>query len=228
MSKLTESVWAAHAAEEAGDRRVLKRAMICAAIVHVVILLVTVPASFTEPPPEDDEARPVFVVQTPRFKPPPPEPEPEPPRQQPTKSIPVPDMTPDDPEPVVLEPPPMLEPMIDIPISIPDAPPAPPPPEAPKMLRVGVDVTPPERLHYVAPQYTEAARRARVSGPVVLELTIDRQGEVTDVKVLKEQPLGLTDAAVRAAEQWRFEPSTADGEPVSVKYVLTVRYGLTS
>jgi hypothetical protein len=33
-------------------------------------------------------------------------------------------------------------------------------------------------------------------------------------------------AAVEAVRQWRFEPSILDGEPVAVRYILTIRFSL--
>ena len=55
----------------------------------------------------------------------------------------------------------------------------------------------------------------------------ERQGTVADVKVLRPLGLGLTESAVEAAWQWRFEPSTLDGRPVSVIYQLSVIFTLS-
>jgi protein TonB len=100
------------------------------------------------------------------------------------------------------------------------------PPEATR-YRVGVDVGEPTRLFAPSPVYPRAALAARLEGVVVLECTIDCAGRVADVTVLRPAPLGLTEAAVEAVRQWRFEPSTVDGEPVEVLYVLTVRFILS-
>lgn len=85
----------------------------------------------------------------------------------------------------------------------------------------------PVRLGGFDPSYTAAARRARVEGVVILDAVIDRIGQVTDVKVLKALSLGLTESAVRAVESWRFEPARLGGRPISVRYNLTVRFGLS-
>ena len=76
------------------------------------------------------------------------------------------------------------------------------------------------------PVYPEAARRARIQGVVVLECTIGKDGRVQNVKVLRGLPLGLTETAVDAVNKWRFEPSTLNGKPVEVLYILTVRFNL--
>ena len=93
-------------------------------------------------------------------------------------------------------------------------------------LPVGGDVLPPEKLFAPSPRYTEPARRARVEGLVFLAAVIDREGVVREVEVLRGLPLGLTDAAVRAVERWRFRPGTLNGRPVAVHYNLTVRYSM--
>lgn len=90
--------------------------------------------------------------------------------------------------------------------------------------RVGDKVSPPQKIAGVAPVYTELARRARVSGTVVVEAIIDEQGDVVNARVLKGQPLGLDQAAVDAIKTWKFKPALKEGKPVKVYYVLTVNF----
>lgn len=56
------------------------------------------------------------------------------------------------------------------------------------------------------PDYPPVARKARVSGIVILELFIDEHGAVEKVTVLKPLPFGLDDAARQAVSAWRFRP----------------------
>ncbi len=65
------------------------------------------------------------------------------------------------------------------------------------------------------PQYTEEARRAQVSGTVVLRAVFSADGTVQRVLVARSLPHGLTEAAVRAARRIKFVPATRDGRPVS-------------
>ena len=55
---------------------------------------------------------------------------------------------------------------------------APPPPKPDAPLRVGGDVKAPVAINKVDPQYPEVARKARISGIVIVECTISRNGDV--------------------------------------------------
>ena len=111
---------------------------------------------------------------------------------------------------------------------------APPPAKSPPVaeprfehpVRVGGDVTRPELLSRVDPEYTWEARRARIQGVVIVEVVIDTAGRVTDVKVLKPLPMGLDRAAVAAVKRWTFRPAMYQGKPVAVHYNLTVNFRL--
>ncbi len=106
----------------------------------------------------------------------------------------------------------------------PPPPPAPEPPAGP--LRVGGDVKAPVAINRAKPDYTDAARKARVTGVVVVEAIVNKQGEVEQVKILKGLPLGLSEQAVDAVKKWRFHPGTLNGQPVEVIFDLTVNFTL--
>jgi TonB family protein len=57
----------------------------------------------------------------------------------------------------------------------------------------------------VAPVYPEIAKRMKISGEVRLEVTVDPEGKVTDVKKLSGNTM-LSAAAEDAVRKWRFEP----------------------
>jgi protein TonB len=101
---------------------------------------------------------------------------------------------------------------------------APAPPEGP--LPVGGDVKAPIAINRAKPDYTDAARKARVTGVVVVEAIVNKQGEVEQVKVLKGLPMGLSEQAVEAVKKWRFHPGTLNGQPVEVIFDLTVNFTL--
>jgi len=97
-------------------------------------------------------------------------------------------------------------------------------PEEP--MRVGLDVQEPRKIFTPAPKYTKKARKARVQGPVIVQVIIDRDGKVMDIKVLKGLSHGLTEEAVKAIRRWTFRPATFQGKPVPVFYTLTVNFRL--
>ena len=103
-------------------------------------------------------------------------------------------------------------------------PPPPPPPLVPK--RVGGDIRAPALRHRVEPVYPPIAVANRMTGTVILEATVDEQGNVIDVKVLRPI-LFLDDAAVKAVRQWRYEPLVLNGQPWPFTLTVTLTFSLT-
>ena len=81
----------------------------------------------------------------------------------------------------------------------------------------------PVKIRHVDPVYPDAARAAGVRGAVVVELALDLDGRVTDVRVLRGIP-GLDQAAIDAARQWEFARTFMNGERVQMKAVMTVSF----
>ena len=91
-------------------------------------------------------------------------------------------------------------------------------------VRVGGNVARPRKTWNVQPEYPRLARLRRVQGIAILEVTVDRQGNVWNVSVLRSDAEGFGEAAVEAVRQWRYEPTIIDGRPVSVILTDTVRF----
>ena len=104
-------------------------------------------------------------------------------------------------------------------------PPPPPRPRKKEPMHVGGNVQESRLLKRVDPVYPELARRARVSGIVILQVTVDEEGNVSEVRVLRGHPL-LDDSAVRAVQQWKYTPTRLNGEPVPVIAMVTVIFNL--
>ena len=211
------------ALEDDQDKRTVRWATAVAVIFHVILFVITLPKIQAGEYEEKDKK--VYVVQQVRFKPPPPKQQQEIPKPK-AKKVPIPDPTPDEPEPIRL--PEDIEPDLDLPdqdilFGIPDGP---PPMEPTGPIRVGGAVKAPKKLFSPNPQYTEIARKARIQGVVIVEAIIDKQGNVTEVKILKGLPMGLDKAAADAVAKWRFESATLNGKPVAVIYNLTVNFRL--
>lgn len=113
--------------------------------------------------------------------------------------------------------------------AVPDFPVAPPslapPPQEP--LRVGGGIKEPRKITDVRPIYPEVAREAGVSGVVILEATIDAEGNVAAVRILRSIPL-LDQAAIDSVRNWKYAPAMLNGAPVSVMMTVTVNFSLGS
>lgn len=107
------------------------------------------------------------------------------------------------------------------------APPPPPPkPVAHKgPYRVGGRVQAPKLIQEVQPTYPPLAKQARIQGDVVIESVISAQGHVTQMRVVSGSPL-LVQAAERALEQWKYQPTLLNGQPVAVDMLVTLHFQL--
>jgi periplasmic protein TonB len=76
-----------------------------------------------------------------------------------------------------------------------------------------------------APSYPEAAKRARISGMVEVEVVIDINGKVISAKALRGPGL-LQQAAETAARLARFTPTLLSGQPMKVVGVITYNFTL--
>jgi periplasmic protein TonB len=92
--------------------------------------------------------------------------------------------------------------------------------------RPGSGITPPGLLREVKPEYTQEGRRRGTEGDVVLEIVVQRDGSVGDVKVVQRLGSGLDERAVAAVRQWRFSPARRYGTPVDVIVEVAVEFKL--
>jgi TonB family protein len=102
-----------------------------------------------------------------------------------------------------------------------------PPPRPVKRdpIQIGGNVPESKPIRRVEPVYPELAKEARVQGKVTLKITVDKEGNVTDVSVIAGHPL-LDDAAVNAVRQWKYSPTFLNGKPISVMATVTVEFNL--
>jgi periplasmic protein TonB len=101
----------------------------------------------------------------------------------------------------------------------------PPPPAPPKPRRIGGDIQAPALIHRVEPVYPGVAVSGKVSGTVILEATVNEAGVVTDVKMLRSIVL-LDKAAIKAVQQWRYQPLILNGQPVPFILTVTLTFSL--
>jgi protein TonB len=101
---------------------------------------------------------------------------------------------------------------------------APPPPVAP--VRVGGSIREPRRVSAVPPVYPDIAAKARLTGVVVIEATINERGRVESVNLVQGAPL-FSDAALEAVKKWVYTPTLVNGVPTPVIMTVTVHFRLT-
>ena len=96
------------------------------------------------------------------------------------------------------------------------------PPKAPIVLTP--EITPPQFVHRVAPEYPEIARSAQMEGNVIVQIVIEADGMVSGVTVLSASNPVFVENAVAAVKQWQYLPAMQDDEPVAVYVTFEVEF----
>ena len=95
----------------------------------------------------------------------------------------------------------------------------------PTVIRKPAGVMATSAIRRVEPEYPAQAKADKISGTVVVEITIDEAGNVMSARAISGHPL-LKDAAIDAARQWQFSTTTISGKPVKVVGTLTFNFEL--
>jgi TonB family protein len=77
----------------------------------------------------------------------------------------------------------------------------------------------------VPPEYPIYAKDAKISGTVVLQANIDKDGHIADLQVVSG-PSQLQRAAMDAVKKWAYRPFLLNNEPVEVKTTINVIFRL--
>jgi TonB family protein len=84
-----------------------------------------------------------------------------------------------------------------------------------------------KRIRSPAPDYPEDALVQRIAGSVLLQFTVDVNGETRDIHVLESIPPGVFDrAATSAIRRWRYAPMLVNGTAVQVPVKTLLRFEL--
>ncbi len=87
--------------------------------------------------------------------------------------------------------------------------------------------TPPVLVGISRPTYPSVARQLHLQGEVVMRLSVDENGRVTAVELVRGVGRGgLDEAALAAARSARFRPATRNGVAVAGTYLLTMPFRL--
>jgi TonB family protein len=82
----------------------------------------------------------------------------------------------------------------------------------------------PAFLHREIPIYPLMARKLGREGRVMLKLTIDEKGNLSDIEAIEKAGFGLTEAAVEAVKKSTFLPAKKNGKPIASRALLPIRF----
>lgn len=94
------------------------------------------------------------------------------------------------------------------------------------VYHAGGDVSMPQLVLKVEPEYSEEARKAKYSGTVLLSIVVDEHGLPRDIRVIRPVGLGLDEKAIEAVSKWRFRPGLKGGRAVAVQANIEVSFRL--
>jgi TonB family protein len=76
------------------------------------------------------------------------------------------------------------------------------------------------------PNYPDKARAARYQGNVKLDVVVNEQGRVASIAVVKPDPYGLSELAVKAVRGWQLQPALLKEQPVAVCVQVEVTFAM--
>jgi TonB family protein len=97
----------------------------------------------------------------------------------------------------------------------------------PTRVRIGGNVQKAKLIEQVQPKYPEEALQNRIAGTVSLHVILEKDGTVKQVELVSGHPL-LVQAATDAVKQWKYQPTTLNGEPVEVDTTVDVMFVLST
>jgi TonB family protein len=90
-------------------------------------------------------------------------------------------------------------------------------------VKVGGNVKEPRLVTRVMPEYPLVAKQAGIQGDVVVKTTIDDKGSVVNMQIVSGPAL-LRGAALAALRRWKYEPSTLNGQAISIQMLVTIKF----
>ena len=94
-----------------------------------------------------------------------------------------------------------------------------------ELLRVSQGVMEGLVLKRVQPRYPTQAMQMRIQGSVQLQATINKAGDIENLKVISGDAI-LARAAQEAVKQWKYKPYYLNGDPVSIQTQILVNFKL--
>jgi TonB family protein len=98
-------------------------------------------------------------------------------------------------------------------------------PAGPGPVRVSPGVEQGLVITKVPPQYPPEAKDAHIQGLVLMDVIVDKEGNVANVQLISGHPL-LAPAAIDAVKQWKYKPYLLNETPVEVETQVHVNFTL--
>jgi protein TonB len=76
----------------------------------------------------------------------------------------------------------------------------------------------------VPPVYPLAAKLSKLSGSVVVQGTVGKNGRISDLQLISGPPL-FRDAAFAAVKQWVFKPARLNGQVIDQSTRIRLHFG---
>ncbi|HWW23318.1 MAG TPA: energy transducer TonB [Edaphobacter sp.] len=111
-----------------------------------------------------------------------------------------------------------------------------PNPDAAGIYHAGDGVTEPKLISSVVPEFSDKARKRKLSGSIILQLVVAVDGHVEKVQVIKSAADNFTSKKDRAAahtldqkaidavSQYRFQPGIFEGKPVPTETPVKMNF----
>ena len=113
-----------------------------------------------------------------------------------------------------------------------------PQPDMQGAYRIGDGVTSPKLIYQVEPEFSEAARKKKISGKCTVSALVGTDGLIQEVvttksiadtvpRKLQKAALSLDEEAKRAVRQYRFTPGMFQGKAVPVRVMIDVEFQIS-
>ena len=96
--------------------------------------------------------------------------------------------------------------------------------ERQELFQLRDGVTFPKALYVRNPEYSEAAKKTKFQGDVLLGVVVGTDGNPRSIWIVRTLGRGLDEKAIEALHQWRFKPATKDGKPVPVLMNVALQF----
>ncbi len=95
-----------------------------------------------------------------------------------------------------------------------------------EMYSRGPGVVPPKPIYAPTAEYSDTARRRRISGEVLMEIVVNVDGSVGEARILRSVEPGLDANSLEAVKTWRFQPAMKDGRAVAIRIRTSMTFQL--